>query len=211
MIFHEVYSGIDRAEIDRFVASQEMGRLVTVCDDGTPHVGLYPFVHDGDTVELHLVREDEQVTDLRARPRCVFELDEILGTIPSYWVHAQYGGAATAYHRTVILECRGEVIHDADVLAAQQQRLLARYQPEGGHRPVAADDPVYRGRLALLVGVRLTVVRCRPKFKLGQNRPEAARRAIITELRRRGRPNDARAADALEWTLGRPTEVMGGL
>jgi predicted FMN-binding regulatory protein PaiB len=210
VIFHEVYTEIDRTEIDRFIASQELGRLVTVGDDGTPHIGLYPFVRADDVVELHLVREDEQVADLRARRACVFEVDEILGTIPSYWVHPQYGGAATAYHRTVILECRGEVIDDADELAAQQQRLLARYQPEGGHRPVAATDPVYHGRLAVLVGIRLTVVRCRAKFKLGQNRPEASRRAIITELRRRGRPNDARAADALEWTLGRRTELTGG-
>jgi predicted FMN-binding regulatory protein PaiB len=49
--------------------------------------------------------------------------------------------------------------------------------------------------------VRLTIRRTRVKFKLGQNRSPQSRRHIIEELRRRGRPDDARAADALEWTL----------
>ena len=46
---------------------------------------------------------------------------------------------ATAYHRTVIFECDAEVSEDAEVLAAQQQRLMAslpaRRRPHAGvHR-----------------------------------------------------------------------------
>jgi len=49
--------------------------------------------------------------------------------------------------------------------------------------------------------VSLAVTRRRTKFKLGQNRPPETRRRVIDELRKRGRPSDQRAADALEWTL----------
>ena len=201
MIFHDYYAKVDAADIDRFVLAQEMGRLVTVCADGTPHVGLYPFLY-GDGFDLHLVRADEQIADLKARRRCVFEVDEVLGVIPSYWVHPEYGGSATAYHRTVIFECDATVIEDPAAVAAQQIRLLGRYQPEGGHRPVTPDDPLYAGALAQLAAVRLDVLRVRPKWKLGQYRPPAARRKVIAELRKRGRPADTRAADALAWTLG---------
>jgi uncharacterized protein len=205
MIFHDDYTRVPAAELERFVETQELGRLVTVGAEGTPHVGLYPFVREGDVVDLHLVREDELAVDLKARPRCVFEVDEVLGVIPSYWVHAEYAGAATAYHRTVIFECRATVIEDPAAVAAQQVRLLGRYQPEGGFRAVAADDPLYLGALHRLAAVRLRVERTRVKFKLGQNRPAEARRRVIAELRKRGRPTDARAADALEWTLGHDT------
>jgi uncharacterized protein len=201
MIFHDYYAQVPPAEVDRLVASQELGRLITVGADGMPHVGLYPFVQQDAVVDLHLVREDELTVDLMARPRCVFEVDEVLGVIPSYWVHAEYGGSATAYHRTVIFECRATVIEDPAAVAAQQVRLLARYQPEGGFRTLDPDDPLYQGALRKLAAVRLDVVRTRVKFKLGQNRPPEARRRIITELRQRGRPADGRAADALEWTL----------
>jgi transcriptional regulator len=203
MIFHGYYADVPADEVDRFVRSQELGRLVTVGEDGTPHVGLYPFVVSGDLIELHLVREDEQAGDLRARPRCVFEVDEVLAVIPSYWVHPEYAGAATAYHRTVIFECLGSVSEAPEAVAAQQLRLLAKHQQEGGFRSLAVGDPLYAGHLARLAALGLEVLRRRVKFKLGQNRPVETRRRVIAELRKRGRPNDARAADALEWTIGR--------
>ena len=201
MIFHTYYADVPAAQVDGFVDAQELGRLITVGADGIPHVGLYPFVRSDTTVDLHVVRDDEVAVDLRARPRCVFELDEPLGVIPSYWVHAEYGGSATAYHRTVIFECTATVIEDPAAVAAQQQRLMARYQPEGGFRAIDPDDPLYRGALRQLAAVRLTVERVRIKFKLGQNRPPETRRKIIEFLRERGRPSDARAAEALESTL----------
>jgi len=203
MIFHDYYADIAADEVDRFVCSQEIGRLVTVGADGTPHLGLYPFVADGDAIELHLVREDEQVADLTARPRCLFEVDEVLAVIPSYWVHPEYAGAATAYHRTVIFECVGSVREEPAAVAAQQGRLLAKHQHEGGFRRLDVGDPLYAGALARLAAIGLRVVRRRVKWKLGQNRPVEARRRVVAELRKRGRPNDARAADALEWTIAR--------
>jgi uncharacterized protein len=200
VIFYEEYE-VEPAEVDRFVEAQELGRLVSVGADGTPHVGLYPFVRDGASFDLHLVREDELAVDLKARPRCLFEVDEVLGVIPSYWVHAEYGGSATAYHRTVIFECTATVVDDPAAVAAQQQCLMARYQPEGGFRAIDLDDPLYRGALRQLAAVRLSVDRVRTKFKLGQNRPPETRQKIVQFLRERGRPNDARAAEALESTL----------
>jgi len=201
VIFHAYYADVPAAQVDGFVDAQELGRLITVGADGIPHVGLYPFVRSDTTVDLHVVRDDEVAVDLRARPRCVFELDEPLGVIPSYWVHAEYGGSATAYHRTVIFECTARVVDDPAAVAAQQGRLMARYQPEGGFRAIDPDDPLYRGALRQLAAVRLAVERVRIKFKLGQNRPPETRRKIVQFLRERRRPNDARAAEALESTL----------
>jgi uncharacterized protein len=201
VIFHAYYADIPTAQVDGFVDAQELGRLITVGADGMPHVGLYPFVRADTIVDLHVVREDEVAVDLRVRPRCLFEVDEPLGVIPSYWVHTEYGGSATAYHRTVIFECTATVVDDPVAVAAQQERLMARYQPEGGFRRIDPDDPLYRGALGQLAAVRLTVERVRTKFKLGQNRPPETRRKIVQFLRERGRPNDARAAEALESTL----------
>ena len=108
---------------------------------------------------------------------------------------------ATAYHRTVVFECSATVSADPDVLAAQQMRLLARYQPEGGFRPVTPEHPHYRGAIATIRAIRLEIQNTRVKFKLAQNRAPQVRANIIRELRRRGRRNDARAADLLGWTL----------
>jgi predicted FMN-binding regulatory protein PaiB len=201
VIFHDIYTNIPDDELDRFVHAQELGRLVTVAADGTPHLGLYPFTYDGAAFEIHMVRTDEQTIDLRTRARCVFEVDEVLATIPSYWVDPENAIMATAYHRTVMFECHATVSGDPVELAAQQMRLLARYQPEGGFRPVTADDPMYRGAIHHIAAVRLDVRARRAKFKLAQNRPPEVRARIAEALRKRGRPSDERAAEALEWTI----------
>src|SRR5262245_11917674 len=210
MIFHDYYADVPADEVRRFVEAQELGRLVTVGADGTPHVGLYPFVGDERRIELHLVRRDEQIADLEVHPRCAFEVDEALAVIPSYWVHPEYAGSATAYHRTVTFECEATVSADPSAVAAQQVRLLARYQPEGGFGSVDPCDPLYRGALAQLAAVHLTIGRVRTKFKLGQNRPADARRKVIEHLKARGRYSDGRAAAALEWTLQNAPHDDGG-
>jgi uncharacterized protein len=201
VIFHDIYTNIPGDELERFVHAQELGRLVSVATDGTPHLGLYPFTYDGAAFEIHLVRTDEQAADLRARRRCMFEVDEVLATIPSYWVDAENAIMATAYHRTVVFECDATVSGDPGELAAQQMRLLARYQPEGRFRPVTADDPMYRGAIDHIVAVRLHIRARRAKFKLAQNRPPEVRAKIADALRKRGRPSDERAAEALVWTI----------
>ncbi len=203
MIYYDYYADIPAEAVNAFVREREMGRLVTVSAEGLPHIGLYPFAYDGATIEVHLHRADEQLVDLRSRPRCIFEVDEVLGVIPSYWVHPESAVMATAYHRTVIFDCEAVVSEDAAVLAEQQMRLLARYQPQGGFRPVTPDDPLYRGAIAHIVAIRLDIRDRRVKFKLAQNRSLAVRAKIVDELRSRGRPNDGRAADALQWTIDR--------
>jgi predicted FMN-binding regulatory protein PaiB len=203
MIFYDDYADVPPETVDAFVGTMEMGRLVTVGVEGVPHIGLYPFVYRGVTIELHVNRADEQFTDLKARPQCLFEVDEVLGVIPSYWIHPDDAVMATAYHRTVIFECDAEVSEDAAVLAEQQMRLLARYQPQGGFRPVTASEPLYRGAIAHIAAIQLGIRAKRVKFKLGQNRPAEVRVNVVRELRKRGRPNDARAAEAVQWTIDR--------
>jgi predicted FMN-binding regulatory protein PaiB len=203
VIHYDYYSDIPPDAVDAFVQACEMGRLVTASAEGVPDVGLYPFVYGGDAIELHLNRADRQLAHLRTRPRCLFEVDEVLGVIPSYWVHAEDAVMATAYHRTVIFECEAAVSEDAAELAAQQMRLLARYQPEGGFQPVTPDHPLYRGAIGHIAAVRLRVCDRRVKFKLAQNRSLEVRASIVRELRKRSRRNDHRAADAVQWTIDR--------
>ena len=108
---------------------------------------------------------------------------------------------ATAYHRTVIFECDAEISEDHAVLGAQQQRLMQHYQPDGGFQPVSAEHAMYRGPFNQIAALTLTVRERKVKWKLAQNRDRDTRTKLIAELRKRARPTDAGAADALQWTL----------
>lgn len=201
MMFYDYYADVPGQAQDDFVRRQELGRLVTVGTDGQPHIGLYPFVFSGDAIEMHLHRNDEQLADLRSNPRCAFEVDEIHGTIPSHWVHATSAMFATAFHRVVTFECDADISEDLDVLAAQQRRLMQQYQPEGGYRAVESAEAMYRAPLGTIAALTLSVRARKVKWKLAQNRDRPRREKVIAELRKRGRPADAAAADALQWAL----------
>jgi len=96
----------------------------------------------------------------------------------------------------MIFERISAVTREPAAIAAQQVRLLARYQPEGGFRALNPEDPLYWGVVAQLAAVRLDVMGRRAKFKLGQNRPAATRRRIIAEPHKRGRfPGQTLSAD----------------
>jgi transcriptional regulator len=203
MMFYDYYADVPEGTLREFVSAQQLGRLVTVNGDGQPHIGLYPFVFLGDRIEMHLHRNDEQLADLLANPKCAFEVDEVLGSIPSHWVHASNAMFATAYHRTVIFECEAAVSDDGEVLAEQQQRLMRHYQPDGGHAPVTTEHAMYRGAFKEIRALTLTVRARKVKWKLGQNRKPEQLMKVIGELRRRGHATDAAAADALQWSMER--------
>jgi len=201
MIFYDYYADIPEDTLRAFVSKQELGHFVTVGADGQPHIGLYPFLFLDDRIEIHLHRADEQLKDLLTNRKCVFEVDEMHGSIPSHWIHPTNAMFATAYHRTVIFECEAEVSEDPEVLAAQQQRLMAHYQPDGGHQPVSTAHAMYRGPFGQISALTLHVRTRKVKWKLAQNRTREQRESLIARLRERARPTDAGAADALQWTL----------
>ena len=203
MMFYDYYADVPEDTLRDFVTAQELGRLVTVNGEGQPHIGLYPFLLTGNAIEMHLHRNDEQLADLAGNPRCSFEVDEVLGTIPSHWIHATNAMFATAYHRVVIFECEAVVSDDPEVLAAQQQRLMRDYQPEGGHATVDTSQAMYRGAFREIRALTLQVRARKVKWKLGQNRKRQELERVIDELRKRARPSDAAAADALQWVLER--------
>jgi uncharacterized protein len=205
VIYYDYYADLPLDLVNAFVHEREMGRLVTVTAEGLAHIGLYPFTYEGNTIEVHLNQKDEQIADLKTCPRCIFEVDEVLGVIPSYWVHPEDAVMATAYHRSVVFDCQASVSEDATVIAAQQMRLLARYQPEGGFRAVTPENPLYRAAIAHIAAVRLEIRGHRAKFKLAQNRSLEVRANIVKELRARGRPQDGCAADVLQWAIDHDT------
>ena len=201
MIFYDYYADVPEEALRTFVSKQELGHFITVSADGQPHIGLYPFLFLGDRFEIHLHRADEQLNDLLSNRKCAFEVDEMHGSIPSHWIHPTNAMFATAYHRTVIFECEAEVSDDPEVLAAQQQRLMAHYQPDGGHQKVTAEHAMYRGPFKEIRALTLRVRTRKVKWKLAQNRSREQRAQLIALLRQRARPTDAGAADALQWTL----------
>ena len=202
MIFYDYYADVPPEVVDAFVGECELGRLVTASAEGLPHIGLYPFrlrAPDDRPARAQVRRaargpRREPALRVRGRRRALrdpFALDP-----PR---ERRDGDRLPPDGRSSSARPRCPPTRQA--LAAQQMRLLARYQPEGGFSPVTPESPHYRGALATIRAIRLDIQNTRVKFKLAQNRTPQVRANVIRELRKRGRRNDARAADLLAWTI----------
>jgi transcriptional regulator len=188
-------------EAEAFVATMRHGTLIATAADGHPQVSILPFVKHGDVIHLHCVQKDPTFAAVQANPRVTFFVSDFLAFSPHDWIDADDAGRATLHFRAVTYECMATVSTEPADVAAALTELVGKHEGGKSWRPIA-DDAFYGARLRRLAALRLQVVRSQAKFKVGPAASNDVKRKIAVELRKRGEPNDARAADEIEATLG---------
>jgi nitroimidazol reductase NimA-like FMN-containing flavoprotein (pyridoxamine 5'-phosphate oxidase superfamily)/GNAT superfamily N-acetyltransferase len=123
----------------------------------------------------------------------VVQAEEIVTTVPSYFSDPEKACPATTFFRSVQVHGTLERITDPYAKADALQRIMQRYQPEGGHVPISFDTPMYQNavRGVMVLGVRLEHIT--GKAKLGQNKQPAEVATIMDGLWQRGASGDTRA------------------
>lgn len=169
---------------------------------GDPVLRTVHGVLVGDVVAFHGAPAGEKMECL-GRP-VVLGVEDIVASIPSYFVDPERACPATTYYRSVHVHGVLEEVTDVEGKAAVLRALLAKHQPEGGHVPLTAKDPLYAKAVAGLLVVHVDLRRAHVvgKAKLGQNRTPRQRAAVVAALRERARrgggPADERAAALVE-------------
>lgn len=192
----------DPAEVEAFVDAQRHGTLVASPPDGFPSVSLLPFVRTGEVIELHCVQADPTFAALQRNPRVTFLVSDYLTWTPHDFVDDRDAGRATLHFRAVAYECEAAWSTDPADVAGALARLLAAYEPAAAYDPIQ-DGGGYAGRLRRLAALRLRIRATHAKFKVGPAVPDAQQREVARRIRARGLPEDARAADVIEESLGR--------
>jgi hypothetical protein len=187
-------------KIDEFVASMRHGTIIATPPGGFPQVSILPFVKTSEEIELHFVQRDPTFAALQANPKCTYLVSDFLAFTPHDFVDPDDAGQATLHFRAVAFECEARFISTRpEDVAGALERLLAHHEPDGRYEPMGVNER-YGARLDLLGTARLTILESTAKFKVGPPAPEVKRR-VIEQLRVRGGPGDARAADVIERYL----------
>lgn len=180
----------------------EVGYLGLVTADGTPRVVPLNFAALDTTIYFHGALAGEKHALLEGGARVSFLMALPYSLIPSYWVAPEHACPATHYFKSVDARGACTVVDDLQEKARALQALMRKYQPEGKHRPIDADDPIYLKPLRGVGVFRIAVESWTGKVKFGVNEPERIRRVLIAGLRERGRPLDLATALEIERTLG---------
>lgn len=137
----------------------------------------------------------------------VVTAEEIVAEIPSYWADPVMACPATTLYLSVQLHGPIVEIKDPAHRARALQRLMERFQPEGGHAPITHEDPQYTKAIAGLLVAGIPLDKLDGKAKLAQNRTPAKIAHLLDKLWERGESKDPRAMSLLlqaNTTVERP-------
>lgn len=130
--------------------------------------------------------------------------EEIIARIPSHFIDPERACPATTYYRSVHVRGRLTVERDPERRAAALEALMRAMQPEGGYRPITAEDPLYAKVLdGLLIG-RVEIEQIVGRRKMGQTAPTRVPR-VLAGLWGRGAPGDLRAIERIRAVSPRAT------
>ncbi len=187
------YFEMQRDESIRFLADSQVIQLATTDGAGLPVLRTLNAVVVDDMVAFHGSPVGEKVATL-GRP-VVVAAEETVANIPSYFTDPDRACPATTFYRSVQVHGTLDEIHDADHKARVMAALMQKYQPEGGHQPITADDPLYKKALAGILVVGVSLAKLDGKSKLGQHRNPAQFSYRLEKLWQRGEPGDPRAIE----------------
>lgn len=177
------------------LARSSVVHLATVDAGGAPILRtVHGVVVDG-AVAFHGAPAGEKMEAIGRR--VVVSAEELVAVIPSYFFDPTLACPATTYYRSAQVHGVLEQVDDPHAKARVLQALMEKYQPEGGHAPITADDPRYRKQVEGILIVRVAVELLDGKGKLGQNRKPEEMARVLAGLWRRGLTGDPSAIEAL--------------
>ncbi len=185
-----------RGARERAVALLERAPFVHVAGvdaDGAPVARTLHGVVNGNRVCFHAAPVGEK-SALVGKPVVVWA-EEIVAEIPSTFTDPVRACPATTLYESAQVHGVLTRVDDIDDKARVLQALMRRYQPQGGHAPITADDPRYAAAVRGVAILAVSLDDVDGKRKLAQNKSPEERARLLEKLWQRGAPGDARAVD----------------
>jgi nitroimidazol reductase NimA-like FMN-containing flavoprotein (pyridoxamine 5'-phosphate oxidase superfamily)/ribosomal protein S18 acetylase RimI-like enzyme len=198
---------MDRAATVALLERAPVVHLASTTPDGRPLIRTVHGVVVGDALAFHGAPAGEK-TETEGR-EAVVSAEEIVAAIPSYFLDPERACPATTLYRSAQIHGRIERVDDASEKATVLAALMTKYQPEGGHVPIAADHPLYRKAIEGILVLRVALGDLDGKAKLAQNRTPEDRVRLMEKLWKRGLPGDTQAIELIRaYTPGTPLPLF---
>lgn len=172
--------------IDKFLQTEHIGRFATIDKNGFPFVAPMNFIYHNDVIYVHGFPRGEKYENVRLNSKCGFEVDKELAFLPSYFFEPPTDASLTdTLYVSVIIKGHSELVTDNDEKAEVLNRLVEKYQIEGGYDPLNPQMATVRG-----VGlIKIKPETMTGKYKLGKYWDEKDKTRIATRIMERAVSN----------------------
>jgi nitroimidazol reductase NimA-like FMN-containing flavoprotein (pyridoxamine 5'-phosphate oxidase superfamily) len=149
----------DESVLEAILESCHTGRLGTVGPDGWPMVKPLSFAYYEGRIYFHCALEGEKLDHIRHDDRVCFEVD-----LPIAYIRGTTENPCRAeyLYRSAIIKGRASIVDDRDERLLALDRLMAKYQPDGGYGSYPEE------KLALTCIVRIDMAEMSGKEDLGK-------------------------------------------
>ena len=179
-----------RPEAETLVARAPVVRVASTTASGEPVLRTVHGVVVRGGVAWHGAPAGEKMETVGRA--AVVAAEELVATVPSYFLDPERACPATTLYRSVEIHGAIEAVDDPAHKAEVLQALMEKLQPEGGHVPITATNPLYAKAVEGILILRVPLERLDGKAKLAQNRTPAERARLLAKLWERGQAGRSR-------------------
>lgn len=183
-----------KEKIIEFLQTQHIGRFATIDKNGFPFVAPMNFVYHNDAVYVHGFPRGEKYENVKLNSKCGFEIDTELASLPSYFFEPPTDASLTdTLYISVIIKGYSELVTNNDEKAEVLNRLIEKYQIEGGYDALKSQMATVRG--VGLIKIKPEIMT--GKYKLGKYWDTKDKTRIATRIMERAVNNPKRVLELL--------------
>ncbi len=173
-----------KEKIIEFLNDEHIGRIASIDGEGFAEIIPMNFVFIDDSIYMHSHTKGEKLDNIRRNSKVGFEVDRELEFLPSYFEDPKDASLADTLYISVVIKGDATLVSDKKEKALALNKLMEKYQPEGGYEPVRQDMTVI-DEVAI---IKINPVSMRGKYKIGQHLTAGERKALAEKILARNSP-----------------------
>ena len=178
-------------KIKEFLDGESTGRIASLDEDGYPQIIPMNFVFIDNVIYMHSHTKGEKLQNIQKNDKVGFEVDKNLEFLPSYFSDPNDASVADTFYISVVMKGKATIVTDKKEKTLALNRLMEKYQPEGGYDPINTQMSV----LDNVAVIKINPNSIRGKYKIGQNLKNDAKIEMARKIFER---NSATSKNTLE-------------
>ena len=125
----------DQETVKSILEQSQVGRMATVNRKGFPVIKPVNYLYRDGKIYFHSSKKGEKMSDIRRGSPVCFEVDQPIAYVPAKGPACK----ASYYYRSILIKGKGSLVNSRKKRMEILERLMEKYQPEGGYSGVAEE------------------------------------------------------------------------
>ena len=184
-------------KIKEFLNNESTGRIASLDENGYPQIIPMNFIFNDNVIYMHSHTRGEKLQNIQKNDKVGFEVDKNLEFLPSYFSDPNDASLADTFYISVVIKGKATIVTDKNEKTLALNRLMEKYQPEGGYEPINPQMDV----LNEVTVIKITPDSIRGKYKIGQNLKNDAKIELARKIFERNSSTSRKTLEIMGFSI----------